>query len=510
MQSAEVVRGPTTTFYGPGALGGVVEVVPREYDGWTVEAGYDTIGDANFQTVGVGGRDWSVGLARRSAGDAQGADGTTLYSRFTQYSAVARVAWGRKGYRYELTAIPTYGEDIGKANTEYPERTTTYPQERHALMNFSVDAAGGWTLGAWVHPQDLETQVVEAATLSEVTNSSVDFGVRWGARRPVGAALETRYGAEVFGRRDVNSDETRYDFGEQQPPLVETLRTLDGAASTELGAWGSVRWNRTKTRWELGARYSWLEQSNGGWPSRVRTAWNGYAGVSRDLGERYVLRGSLSSGVRFPTLTELYFTGTTGRGGVIGNPDLIPERALGAEVSLRWAQRSVVLTGTVFYSEIDDYIDRVEIEPDLLTFVNLSSGTIEGLELQGVSHLGRAWTLDFGGHAIRGEDASGAALQDTPPSELFVGATLEKLRWVVAARIAQRAARDRYASGEKAIPSATLLTATVRYRLAERWEISINGTNLLDESYFRSADRKAPVAPGRGVGVAFVFSDTPR
>jgi outer membrane receptor protein involved in Fe transport len=508
MQSAEVLRGPTTTFYGSGALGGVVEVAPREFAGWSFGAGYDTVGDENYQTVGAGGENWSVGVSRRSAGDAESADGTLLNSHFTQHSAVARVSWGRRGYRYELIAIPTYGKEIGKANTDFPVRTTNYPVERHALVKFSVNAASGWSLEAYVHPQDLETEVVEQETRSEVSNDSVDFGVRWTAERPVGTRLVTHFGADGFGRRDVDAAETQFDLSVPDQPTSQTARTLDGATETELGAWGSVRWTRTKTRWEFGARYSWLTQSNSGDPTRDRSAWSGYAGVSRDLGNKLEFRASLSSGIRFPSLSELYYTGTTGRGQVIGNPELIPERSLGAEASLRWATRRVVVTGVIFHNEIDDYIER--IGTDLLSFINETSGTIQGLELHGVSRLTAEWTLDFGGHAMRGEDSGGRPLADTPPDEIFLGGAYETGRWSVDARLAWRAARDRFASGEKPIPSATLLSATVRYRWAARWEAALSGTNMLDQSYFRSADRKAPMAAGRGIGIGIAFRDAPR
>ena len=151
-----------------------------------------------------------------------------------------------------------------------------------------------------------------------------------------------------------------------------------------------------------------------------------------------------------------------------GNPGLIPERSVGAEVSLRWATRQVVLTGVVFHNDIDDYIERIEVEPDVLSFVNVTSGTVQGLELQGVSRLAETWALNFGGHALRGEDSAGRALQDTPPNELFVGGTQQAGKWSFDARLARRFARDRFADGEKPIPAATLLSATVRYHWAER------------------------------------------
>jgi len=55
--------------------------------------------------------------------------------------------------------------------------------------------------------------------------------------------------------------------------------------------------------------------------------------VTRRLGERLELRGSISSGLRFPSLGEQFFSGTTGAGAILGNPDLVPERSLNVEIS---------------------------------------------------------------------------------------------------------------------------------------------------------------------------------
>ena len=45
-----------------------------------------------------------------------------------------------------------------------------------------------------------------------------------------------------------------------------------------------------------------------------------------------MLSAELASGQRFPTLTERFFSGTTGRVQVIGNPDLDPEETLGLDL----------------------------------------------------------------------------------------------------------------------------------------------------------------------------------
>jgi outer membrane receptor protein involved in Fe transport len=493
MGSVEVLRGPSTTFYGSGALGGVVEISPAEFAGWSVAAGYETNGDENYQSFGYGTDEWSAGFAMRRAGEGEAADGDPLNTGFTQYSGVFR--WNRKarGKRYEITFLPSYGQDIGKSNTDFPERTTTYPRERHGLLRFSIDSDRDWRFLSFVHAQDLRTEVAEDELQSDIFTEAVDLGLRWEGKRGAGSA-ELRYGADLFARRNVNAREVRQDFSDDS---VVTQESLDDAQGTERGAFASSHWDRGKTKWEIGGRYSHIEQENGGAPERKRNAASGYGGVSRELGDGFELRGGISSGLRFPSLSEQFFSGTTGRGEVIGNPRLDDERSLSLEASLRWIGKSVVIKGDLFRNEISDYIERIEIAPDVLTFVNLTSGTIRGAELQGVAHLGKPWNLSFGGHLIDGESDDGNPLADIPPDEFYIGGTRRSGRFTLDGRLTLRDRIDDPGSGEKPIPSAQLLAIAVTYRWAESWSWTVGGANLLDEDYFLSADSKAALAAGR-------------
>ena len=56
--------------------------------------------------------------------------------------------------------------------------------------------------------------------------------------------------------------------------------------------------------------------------------------------------------------------------------------------------------------------------------------------------------------------------------------------------------------GEKSIPSASLVSASLQYKLANGLALSLSGRNLLDEQYFNAADRKVAYSPGRAVGLA--------
>jgi iron complex outermembrane receptor protein len=490
MDSVEVLRGPATTLHGSGALGGVVQVFPRRCEGWCAQTGYDSSGDEHYQVVGAGAGSWSVGFARRDAGDARAADGSRLNSHFTQYSATVSRSWGRGPRRYALLYIPALAEDVGKANTDYPERTTEYPRERHQMLQLSVDADEGWRLDGWLHAQDLTTEVVEqAAGRSEVTNESLDYGIRWEHRGKLSDGASLLWGLQTVGRHDVDADETG------QSPSLDDAREIEG------GAFATVRWSRPTTDFEVGGRLSWQNQKNAGLADEDTAAVNGFVGASHRFGDRVELRGGVSSGLRFPSLSERFYTGTTGAGQIVGNADLDPERSLNTQVSVRWLGRKTLVNAAVFRNEIDDYIERVEIAEDLLTFRNLTSGTLQGVELQTIVLPTERWSLTFGGHVVRGRDDDDRPLADVPPYQTYVELRHRRGAWSFETRLTHRAAKTDPGSAEKRLPAADELGATVSYRLAETWSLAVTGSNLLDEEYFLATDRKAPPAPERSVGI---------
>jgi iron complex outermembrane receptor protein len=300
VESVEVLAGPATTFHGSGAVGGVVQVRPREFSSGFVAGGYESNGEESFLAGGVGGKAWSVGLVRREADDSEAADGTRLNSHFTQYSAVG--SWSReaRGRRYELLAIPTYGEDIGKANTDFPERTTNYPRERHQLLKFSVSADKGWRFHTFVHAQDLETDVVEQdLSRNRVFNDSFDYGIRWERERELRPTTALRFGFDGFGRHDVDAEEIVESLDPDDPTPPVTSQTLDGAEELEAGGFVALRWSGAKYTLEGGSRVTWLGQDNGGTDDRTDSSLSGYVGLSRPLGDRLEARGSLSTGLRY-------------------------------------------------------------------------------------------------------------------------------------------------------------------------------------------------------------------
>ncbi len=502
MGSVDVLRGPSSTYYGSGALGGVVQLFPRLFDGPTVEAGFASQGGESYQLAGWGDGGWSVGVARREAANAETPDGATLYSGFSQLSATARRAWSAGSRRYLVELVASRGDDIAKANTDFPRRITTYPSEEHLLVRFAARGDGRWSFDVWVHPNRLETEVVEPGSeRSLLVNEAFDLGFNLQRSRPLGAATELRWGLDYFGRRGVEALERTFELAAAGPSETLAQRTLDGGEEDEAGLYGAVERNVGRAVLLAGGRLAWQRQANAGAASRDELAGSAFAGLVVPLGAGFELAANAGTGLRFPSLSERFFTGVTGRGFVTGNPELDPERSLNLDLGLRWYGERLYLAGYLFRNEIDDYIERVETAPEELTFRNLTAGTISGLEVQGALALDARSSLSFGGHLLDGEDDAGGPLADIPADRFHLAAVQRLGRWQWQLRWEERRAKCDPAGGEQPIPAASLLSASLRLELGGALGLRLSGRNLLDESYFNSADDKVPPAPGRSLDI---------
>jgi iron complex outermembrane receptor protein len=497
MGGVEVVRGPSSTYYGSGALGGVVQVFPRRFEGTWGAAGWRSAGDERHLVAGWGDERWSVGIAHRAADDDEAADGTPLSSRFRQTSAALSRVWGRGERRLTLSVVPSYGEDIGKVNASFPEEVTLYPRERHLLTSLRLEGAEGWSLTIFGHPNDLVTRDLTPELTAEVVQEALDFGISGQGEWSLGADWTLQAGLDYLGRWGVTADETRVDGATGE--VVDRFRTLDDARLDETGAFVSTRWGAGRATLSAGGRLTWQRQENGGGPAADDSAGNAFLGAVIPLGRSWEGTANAGTGLRFPSLSERFFAGTTGRGEVVGNPDLEPERSLNVDVGVRRYGGRTFVAVYVFRNEIDDYIERISLPDGRRTFVNLTSGTIEGVEVEAFWEARPGLRLAVTGHRMAGESAAGEALADVPADRAELSGAWTWGAWAVDGAWQRRVEKDDPGPGEQAIPAADLVSLAASYRIAPGWRLTVAGKNLLDETYFNAADDALPPMPGRSL-----------
>jgi iron complex outermembrane receptor protein len=359
-----------------------------------------------------------------------------------------------------------------------------------------------WEMAAYVHPHDLHTRVTEESSQSDVFNDTLDFGFSFDKQLRVGRNRFARLGIDYFGRRFVNSREQHSRSEDGPADGQEVVRALDNARDDELGLHGLVSMRLGRVSFEGGARFSLFHQRNADLESISQVAWNGYAGLVIPIQHGIELNGSVGTGLRMPSLSERFFTGTTGRGQVIGNPLLEPERSVNIDAGLRWYGPNAFAAAYYFRNRIGNYIERIEQEPDVLSFLNLTSGTISGIEWEASSQLLNFWNVYARGHVIFGSDEADNPLADIPVHRGVAGTRFITGRWIYGSEMQLRGGKSQPGSGEKMIPSAQLWSAFVKYNLRDNVQISLSASNILNQSFFNSADRKVSLSPGGGFAVA--------
>lgn len=503
LDRAEVVRGPFSSYYGSGALGGLVQAFPRRFDRTRVEAGYDSAGDESFQLVGLGGGGWSLGLAHRRAGDAETPHGERLFSRFDQWSATLRRQWDLgDDSTLELIAIPAIARDIGKPNADFPQRTTLYPEENHLVTRLVLHTGDRWRFDLWAHPNELQTRDLEGDERALVDNDAFDFGFNAQKEVDFASGIAARLGLDYFGRRGVRASERTENT---VTGATSTATTLDGRQD-EIGAYASLRRSFGRVTVEGGGRYTWLEQANRGAETSTSNALTAFAGMTLPLDGGFELAANVGTGFRFPGLSERFFTGTTGRGEIVANAALDPERSLSFDAGCRYYGSRLYAELFAYRNEVDDYVERIRLPSGARTFINLTSGTIEGIELGGFYQASDALRVTWAGQRARGDDGAGNALSDIAAARAELGVAWSRQPWTASGRLEHRFARDRIGSGEQTTPAADLLSAALTYRLASGLALTLSGKNLLDETYLPSADDLAVPAPGRSVGMSLGWS----
>lgn len=496
----DVIRGPASTFYGSGALGGVIQMFPRAFERPTVEIGYDSNGDGSHQLFGFGGDDWSIGVVHRRSGTGETADGMLLNDAFDQTSITLARNWRRRTTDYTLETIASRGSDIGKSNSDFPTRVTVYPEENHLLLRFGARSDNGWRFDAWAHPNDLETRVRRDGRETATDNEALDLGFNWQSRSRWGEQATLRYGVEYVGRKGVEAREVIQPIdGRAGPTIIQTV--LDGGED-ELGLYGAYEVHWSGTVLTLGGRLSVLRQRQEGVQSQEDTALTGFAGLVVPLKSGFELAANLGSGLRFPSLSERFFSGFTPRGFVSGDPEIEVERSLSSDLALRYFGSRLFLSVGGFRTRVEDYIERIEVADDELQFVNLTAGDLTGFELEGAYRLSDRWGLGFGGHQLEGRDDDGSPLADVPADRLFLRSSWQHGRWSINDRWEHRFEKNDPGSGEMAIGAVDLVSLTLTVDLADGFTLALAARNLLDELYFNSADDKVELARGRSMSLS--------
>ena len=524
VEEVEIVRGPGSVAYGSDAFGGLIRARTRIHaPGEPQRLRYSLVGgsvdgqravSADYGASVLGGG-LMVGAHYRRFDDYDSPEGTVELSGYEGFG-------GRVGYQREVGEgilrvlwRTDLARDVGKPASDSVTKPTVYPEENSQRLGLSYECSGPgswdrlsvsatWSSYELLTAKDRLMTEEDPRQLSEADVDSDDYGFRLEAERSVGRA-RLIVGLDLNGRFGLHAENatTTFDSAGSVEDVVHEV-SIDSARRDDAGVFVGVNGAVGTVVLSGGLRLDHVVTENsGGYFGDFDTSstdMSGFAAVTFSLGAGLDLSAQIARGFRDALLSDRYYHGLTGRGVITGNPELEPETSLQYDLALRYSRGPLQLAAFGYLYRIDDLIERYKSDGDYY-FRNRGQAEVRGIEVEG--------TLSMADHLLgqialqwqRGEVVDdGTPMDDIPPQGVILTIRRDpSQRWWWLARVAAYGRIDDPGPNEMEVPGHTIVDAGFGWRFNHALEIQLSGRNLLDSSYYSSADEKAVLAPGRSI-----------
>jgi iron complex outermembrane receptor protein len=490
-----VTLGPAVAHYGPGALGGAVSIEPRWFDAPFATAGYATAGNEALLSAGLGAQAYSIAATRHRAGDSEAANGTPLNTSYERESAILQYRGNADAFDLDAFLLPSRTANIGKSNSRYPARDSTYPEDEHTLGRVRLRHASGFEASVFAHDQYLGTWNRRPGSPDTFAGvGSTDYGATVQHTFETDA-LDANIGFEYFGRRNVDA----YDASGS---VLERNYTLRGASEDDYSLFAIADWRVAPAfSLELGGRYTTIAQDHRGDDSNdADTALTAGAVWTPTAANRITLNAA--GGYRFPTLEERFYSGVTPQGEVVGNPRLSSEHSRGVDLGYAWHPGAWGFEAHAWRNEVRDLIQLTPIAEGIDGYDNIGKGTLYGGEAIVAFAPDERLSLLGSLAIVRGRDQKGAALYGIPPMTSAIEARYAFGDFTLGGRYSHRAKMDRPGFEEVERDPVDLVDLDLRWNVSRSWRVQLYVRNFFDEDYYATADELSTFGPERSIGVS--------
>jgi outer membrane receptor protein involved in Fe transport len=532
IKTIEVLRSPSSVFYGSDAIGGVVHILTKEAPlsdgiGGTLSAKYGTINEEKGLGFSLEGKKNHTGfflsLHGTSAQNYTSPEKEILMSKFTQGSLFGKLSYKIEKREIHVSFLGARGKEVGKPNKDSLSKPTWYPMESQNFIQLQwverdVGGSGDINFQAWLNPNSLETQKekLKSYKVSESTSKteSLDYGFHLSYGKKIGKHFRLKAGADWFGRTDsraINRNKT-FDPSGNITDVYEESPYSDGKRR-DLGIFISADYEGIQRLDIVGgirADFIHLEALPGGYSGIEESsysAFTGFLGGTFKIAPSIVFFTNLAHAYRAPSLNELFYSGITGRGLIIAQPGLKPEMSYNLDIGLKIIQNRFFVGAYAFYYLIDDMIERYLVEESVYTYGNVNRGEIRGYEIELEYYPIPGWRIfgnffSFKGKSLNSDDY----LNDVPPHRLYLGTKFWLRRLSLELNATLQGKKSNPGPAEVAIPGYEILGFKASYFIASTVQCYVVLSNLTNSLYIARPDPSAVQEPGRNVLIGLNFS----
>lgn len=461
----EIVADSLSSIYGADALGGVINIITKDFQDMPVTASvnYGSFGELGF-SAGAGGA--LSAIKYRVFFQDLKSDGFRQNSDYkNQGYGLALELADTASLKYDVTrsqrgnpGVPASDTDAWSASTPFDRQQDFYG---NLILGLKGDCYGSSSkLTIFETVQDQNVRYIDSFT---------------------GLFIDDRYYSRIYGAEYQNilrtsssvlttGVEWKRSAGESSKAGTRDLDNSSSYFSLDIGPGLPMSAN-------LGARYD------------MSPVWGGVvnprAGMVIDLSEGRRLRYSVSKAFRAPTINELYWNEPSW--GMFGNPDLRPEKGESFSLVFDSSSEFGSLSAGYYLNRITDMISWAETSPWVWQPSNISSARIEGFTLGGKKEIfpGVSFYADYIRESVT-DTGSGMSIPYSPEYKLNTGLELAARDLAINLNIRDVSSVYTDAANTNTLPAYRVadLVVTKKAGLAD---VSASIMNISDEKYFESS-----------------------
>lgn len=525
--SIEISRGPGSVAYGSDALGGVIHARSRDPVLGHSQLHYDLTSAFGGSRLRSGGVEYSQRLTptsslsglihARDSNGSEAADGDRIdNSEYEDRGGALRYLLTTTRGLFRAGLAIDKARDVGAPAADSLVTRTYYPEEDSRRVTASWESTPAspsmLEIRGSLSSDDIITtreRLPGGTTTRQISSSDItadDASLRM-VFTHMGSNGRLRAGGDVTSRFNLRASGEIRDFNAQDAPTTRTTEvSIDDARKTDTGlfalcdwtlfpgltASGGIRVDHVSVR-NRGGHFG--ERSNTG------TAFSGHVAATFAVAPTLTATLQGARGFREPSLSDRYFRGVSGRGFVVGNPDLDPERSTQFDGAMRWqrGRRSIALLG--YHYTIRDLVERYRAGADF-RFRNRGKAEVKGLEIELASELARGFGLQINGALARGEADDNTPLDDIAAPNLHAALRWAGRRGSAFVHLFLAGEDDRPGPVEAPRDAYTTTDIGFGWSFARAAEVRVQVQNVFDERYPGSADANAALGPGRSLMIA--------